>query len=489
MKVLVIYDDTVLKSELINDIIGNKGFSDVIVKRRRIESYYKENVSRIYPEMSWITVRSAFEFNGLAEKIELDYANDYRIIHCFSNFIFSDFGEAELSFKKLEFIKHTYKVCCGKYTAALFFANTDDYKAYLKRVCRLSNSVSAAKEIKDSFRINGLTNIAKVENFIQCISGNFDSRYFNSLGGDEYTLVKSSTNKTKIKSEYTYYHLLPDEMKMWFVMPFNYTEDAEKASYTMERLHITDLAIKWVHGSIDKDEFSDIMDKYFYFLSSRHKKSVSAGQYQKTADALYIDKVKSRISTLKKKDAFQKIQQVLSSCNSLDIDDLVNRYLELKKRVEKTVRFRHEAVIGHGDPCFANTMYNKATKTLKFIDPKGALSEEELWTDPYYDVAKLSHSVCGRYDFFNNALFEIKIYEDFTSRLTIDFDNSEYVEIFKEKLAENGYDYLAVRLYEASLFLSMLPLHIDYPHKVYGFILNAVDILDEIENELDKKHK
>ena len=48
-----------------------------------------------------------------------------------------------------------------------------------------------------------------------------------------------------------------------------------------------------------------------------------------------------------------------------------------------------ECVIGHGDPCFANTLYNKSTKTLKFIDPKGALTEDELWTNPYYDVAKL----------------------------------------------------------------------------------------------------
>ena len=38
-----------------------------------------------------------------------------------------------------------------------------------------------------------------------------------------------------------------------------------------------------------------------------------------------------------------------------------------------------------------------------------------------------------------------------------------------------------VRIYEASLFLSMLPLHIDYPQKVFGFLLNAINILKEIE--------
>ena len=37
MKVLVIYDDTGRKSEVITDIIGEKGFADVVVKKRKLE--------------------------------------------------------------------------------------------------------------------------------------------------------------------------------------------------------------------------------------------------------------------------------------------------------------------------------------------------------------------------------------------------------------------------------------------------------------------
>ncbi len=118
------------------------------------------------------------------------------------------------------------------------------------------------------------------------------------------------------------------------------------------------------------------------------------------------------------------------------------------------------------------------------MDPKGALTEEELWTNPYYDVAKLSHSVCGRYDFFNNALFDIKLGEDFTYQLEIPFDNARYKEILREKCEANGFDWWSVRVYEASLFLSMLPLHIDNPQKVFGLLLNAKNILKEIEENV-----
>lgn len=107
-----------------------------------------------------------------------------------------------------------------------------------------------------------------------------------------------------------------------------------------------------------------------------------------------------------------------------------------------------------------------------------------MWTNPYYDIAKLSHSICGRYDFFNNGLYDIRVDDKFAYDLDIPFDNTKYIRIFKDKVEGNGFDYLSVRIYEASLFLSMLPLHIDNPHKVFGFILNVNNIIKEIESNV-----
>jgi len=98
-------------------------------------------------------------------------------------------------------------------------------------------------------RINSTAffNLGIYSNFMQYISGGFDTRFFNSVKGDEFTVIKSSTDKKKIKAEYQFYQLLPDYMKTWFVMPYDYQETTKEASYKMERLHITDLAIRWVH--------------------------------------------------------------------------------------------------------------------------------------------------------------------------------------------------------------------------------------------------
>ena len=128
-------------------------------------------------------------------------------------------------------------------------------------------------------------------------------------------------------------------------------------------------------------------------------------------------------------------------------------------------------------------LYYKDINLLKFIDVKGATKEEDLWTDPYYDLAKLSHSVCGNYDFFNYDMVEINMNQDLNIDIKIEKrDTTKFIKLFKDKLEENGFNYKLVRLFEASLFLSMLPLHIDNVKKVVGFIMNAIHILEEVES-------
>lgn len=484
MKTIIIYDDTGRKSEVITDIIGDKGFADVVVKKKHLEDYYREEMEKIYPDIIWRKIHSTYEYAEIVKKMELYIGTSVRVMHCFSNFLISDSSTAALSYKKLEYIDEVYGVIADKKAVAVMFPDVESYISFCKNIIQGKRAWDIARNSKETFEIEGLVDIGIIGNFIQCITGNFDSRYFNSLKGNEYTLVKSSSNKKKIKAEYNFWHLLPEDMKYWFIMPFNYQETDESASYTMERLHMTDLAIKWVHGSMDESEFEELMDKYFFFFKSRHTRQCTENEYQGVSKALYIDKVNDRIRDLKTLPEFSKINILLDATEDTRIDTLVSKYFELKNKIESEVKYPRELVIGHGDPCFANALYNKSTQTLKFIDPKGALTEDELWTNAYYDVAKLSHSVCGRYDFFNNALFDIKINQTFNYDLEIPFDNEKYIKIFKQKVEENGFDYLTVRIYEASLFLSMLPLHIDNPHKVFGFILNVRNILKEIEKDV-----
>lgn len=566
MKTMAVYDDTGRIGEVIADIIGDRGFADVVVRKRRLEEHYHDALNTVFPDLIWKKVQRQFEYEGLLKELEFYEGQGVRVLHCFSNYLIADAGLAGLSFEKLRYVDEPFAALEKKQEAregtdraaaasqdrrpaavsgaaagggfaasdrkravAVLFPDLESYAAFLRMILSGRKAWDIAREMEESFEMEGLIDIGITSNFIQCLTGDFDSRYFNSLSGNEYTIEKRSRDKKKIRAEYDFYHLLPEDMKYWFVLPFNYREEEDYASYTMERLHMTDLAIKWVHGSMGREEFSTLMEQYFYFFRCRHVRECGEEAYQRTADALYVDKVRSRIETLKQHPEYPRIAALLAAAETGaeettesgseagvvpdarpaagkgavkssaeaghdasdaqpakrdTLDALAEKYFDLKKRVEARCTYPLEQVIGHGDPCFANAMYNKSTRTLKFIDPKGASSEEDLWTNPYYDIAKLSHSVCGRYDFFNNGLFEIKLSEDLFWSLEIPFDNSEYMELFREKVEENGFDFLTVRLYEASLFLSMLPLHMDNPHKVFGFILNAKTILEEIEEHV-----
>jgi hypothetical protein len=121
---------------------------------------------------------------------------------------------------------------------------------------------------------------------------------------------------------------------------------------------------------------------------------------------------------------------------------------------------------------------------MKLIDPRGVDTAEDLFTDRYYDIAKLSHSILGGYDYINNGLFTISVARDL--RLVLDVeqrDQSEEQNLFRQKLAEHDFDERLTRLYEASLFLSMLPLHADVPSKVAALALTADRILQELESQ------
>ena len=61
MKFIAVYDDTGRKSEVIADIIGDKGFADVVVKKRKLEEYYQDSIRKVYPDLQWKKVHSVFK--------------------------------------------------------------------------------------------------------------------------------------------------------------------------------------------------------------------------------------------------------------------------------------------------------------------------------------------------------------------------------------------------------------------------------------------
>lgn len=202
------------------------------------------------------------------------------------------------------------------------------------------------------------------------------------------------------------------------------------------------------------------------------------------ARELFVSKLEKRVKEFLAIEEGRRINQLAASATpELDITHQLERYLKLYKRFEKGFAFNYR-VVGHGDPCFSNVLYDQQRYLLKLIDPKGAVSEEYLWTHPLYDLCKISHSVLGDYDFINNGLYNVGFADNNALILRFTYTNHAALKpIFLQHVKTMGHDARIMRLGEASLFLSMLPLHIDYPNKVIAFMLKARQILDEVEGE------
>ena len=487
--IIIIYDDSRRPNQEIKSITGEKTFGDTIYKRVTLKERMKQELM-CFPHVRSFMAYQRTEDMNMASLNATAAGDTCSVLHLFSDCGLRDKEALKVLLEKAGFINENYIVMCHDKIALVMFSDLSAYTEFLEHTVQGGehDTMSSALEVArfEQIATEAFVDLSDINHFRQFITGGFDARFFNALAGDEFTVTKQSVNKEKIKKEFEYYQLLPEHMKMWYVMPFHYTEDEQKASYMMERYHMTDIAIRYVHGAITLDEFKDILNKLFHFLQNRKEKEVSHETYAANARALYLTKVESRIEQLKQAESFEKLNRMIQTGTEFDgIDEIVAWYKRVYEAIVSKKSFRNVLVVGHGDLCFSNILYSREASLLKLIDPRGALNEDELYMNPYYDMAKLSHSICGYYDFFNSDLFEISLEEGLQYKLAVlgEADNAVYRTIFMEYLEQYGVDYALIRLYEASLFLSMLPLHIDREKKVFGFILNAIRILKEIEQK------
>ncbi|MCR4907665.1 MAG: aminoglycoside phosphotransferase family protein [Lachnospiraceae bacterium] len=475
-QVFVVFDDRPEPPAQIRQIIGSKSFGNVILRRRTLRERLKVQSG----EAGFIL------FERDTEKVFSSLTDGAAVIHLFSSAAVADEREYRVILQKAAYAEETYQLCAarssgGSCPCGAVFRNKKEWKRALEEE-------PGPEGLKERFgkypgiRSDAFFDLTDIQSFLSFLTSGFEARFFNRLDGDEFTVTKRSENREKIRAEYEFYRLLPDSMKPWFVMPYDYSEDDKGASYTMERMHMTDLAVRFVHGAIGKDEFERILSLLFRFISGRSAKISTGEEAEALRKRLYIDKVKERIKVFLSIPEAKAIEAAVAAMSPYaSLQAIENEYEELYETLRAGKPEKNILVIGHGDLCFSNILYQPDADFIRFIDPRGGLKEEDIWTDPYYDVAKLSHSACGGYDLINSAQYQIVVDSKLNMALKPDMDTGEYAHLFRKYAQEAGFRFELVRLFECSLFLSMLPLHIDRPQKVLAFILNAASILKELK--------
>jgi thiamine kinase-like enzyme len=267
-------------------------------------------------------------------------------------------------------------------------------------------------------------------------------------------------------------------------MPYDLRiEDGKYGSYKMERLLMLDMGQQWVNGSVTVEEFERFLEDIFGFFDVRARRSCSQDKARQNFEKLYVEKVKHRKLDLEQLPVVSKLRELMNQTSAMDSYERVfEAYFDLAADVKNELP-DHEC-IGHGDPCFSNILYDKRIRLLRLIDPRGAADRDALWGDPHYDFAKLSHSVLGGYDYIVNGLYQLNLNADLRLQLTTSEKSwLAYAAAFTRHLEGRFIDVRRIRILEASLFLSLLPLHQDVPRNLAAFLLIAAHILREVERQ------
>jgi hypothetical protein len=325
--------------------------------------------------------------------------------------------------------------------------------------------------------------ISDISPFLAFMSGATEARHFNSTVQSGGVFRKRSRDKAKMRGEYRYFHIADEAMKRFLLPTFDYVEDADGATYAMEHLSVPDAAIQIVHNTFNEASFGRLLDSFLAFIAARSQKQVGAAEVSRFGQRDIVEKLDRRIEQLLASPVGQQLDGLLSSAGPHgSLGEMVDRCRRVLTAGLEGSRIDFLA-LGHGDPCFSNILYNSEINLFRLIDPRGAENREDAFVHPLYDLAKFSHSVLGGYDFVNGGLAECRL--DAQMKLTLVLDRGGppawMKTIFRARLAALGWDLRLVRAIEASLFLSMLPLHIDSPEKLPAFCLIAGEILAELD--------
>lgn len=310
----------------------------------------------------------------------------------------------------------------------------------------------------------------------------YKTRYFNKIHYDDAmgALCKTSTKVEKIRAEYDYYYALPEAIQEMFVMPYSYSESDGSASYYIEKLDLEDAAKQYVSNEKSHEWYDNLMSHVDKFLAIAPSEKLTAKAMTEEAYDLVVRKSSMRVGLLEQDPRW------ISSAYRTELEELGITPKSLVQRLEKAFTFfiqdrtSYKKVLSHGDLCLSNILWSEEKNVFKLIDPKGI---ESLYLDEYYDIAKLCHSITGNYDDIVYGNYELD-YVNKTIKITRQEDEY-YWDAFRQWTIDKGLSFELVRVYETSIFISMLVNHLDDDKRVAAFMLNASRHLETLSCGID----
>ncbi len=312
------------------------------------------------------------------------------------------------------------------------------------------------------------------------------AREFNHIRIDQKRgiLRKTSDDREKFIGEVLWYLKLPADIE--YVRPriFTYSTKYMDPFIEMEYYSYHTLHELFLYGDIAAWQWQDIFERIRFILKDFRRYRVEGDGIKRSLEDVYLHKTLKRLERLSEDASFRAF-----FTNSMWINGIEYRSLDeicgiLKSKIPSFLYDVDSFCIIHGDLCFANIMVDSNFQFIKVIDPRGKFGEYDIYGDPRYELAKLFHSVEGKYDYIIQDLMNVECEPEraiLNYRIYERQRNFDLLEIFRQVFRDEiGDDLKRIELIEALLFLSMIPLHGESRKHQYAMLGTGIEILARV---------
>lgn len=295
-------------------------------------------------------------------------------------------------------------------------------------------------------------------------------RAFNELEITSDWVQKSSSDSLKISAEANWFESIPSEIKKYIPQYFGKTEKNKSVSYKLEYLYYTALNELYVFADLPVIVWKCILEKCLEFIHDSSVYEPQQQEYFSQLNELLVEKTNERLKIFCSDRGYDLKETWCFNGKNISVSDIL-------EKANKNIPLDAKPSLMHGDLCFSNILFDFRANRIKVIDPRGLTINKDLtiYGSMLYDLAKLSHSVLGMYDWIIAGYFDAEVVG---RKINFFLNENEKIKQLQEIFIEMVLTHFSVsksNLYamQIHLFLSMLPLHSDDPKRQDALFANA----------------
>ncbi|MBI5003532.1 phosphotransferase [Candidatus Kaiserbacteria bacterium] len=380
----------------------------------------------------------------------------------------------------------TGKILCGIYYLASGkkFAKSLQMAEKSHPHIELSHILEAYQKQRETFRlVNAVKwyDCGNIENYYAARVDFLRLRNFNKLDYNATTgvITKSSANTEKICQEINWFLNTPDNLKALTPRLLDHGINKDHAYYSMEYYGYQSLADIYLHAHQDLAVWRSIL-RHIFSVIELFKEHPGRVPLSASTD-MYVDKTHARIKSLCETKGWKDLLSLPEIQINGQVYKNVDHYLPLLSERIKDLHKQQDMTFIHGDLCLSNILYDTSSRLIKLVDPRGSFGKLGVYGDIKYDLAKLRHSFDGNYEFIISDLFKLEepAFGEFSYQVYTDEHHDRLSALFDDILAKAGYSLDDIKLIEALLFVSMIPLHQGEPQRQKAMYVTGVKLLDQ----------